>query len=205
MVEVDGLHEAVEEEVAAVEEVCNLYDPIEIRTATEDAERDKLWSGRKGVLGALGRLAPNYLLVDGTVPRTRLVKVLSRIKAISERTGYPIANLLHAGDGNLHPSVLFDERKPGDTENALRIGGEILELCVEVGGVLSGEHGIGMEKQEYMPLMFTDADMEAMAALRPAFATNGRFNPGKIFPTGSTSAEFLQTGAIQRVGPGAYI
>ena len=205
LVEVDGLAEAVEEEVAAVEEVCNSYDPIEIRTATDLVERDKLWAGRKGVLGALGRLAPNYYLVDGTVPRTRLVEVLSRIKEISRRTGYPIANLLHAGDGNLHPSVLFDERKPGDTEAALRIGGEILELCVEVGGVLSGEHGIGLEKQEYMPLMFTDADMEVMARLRQAFATNNMFNPGKIFPTGSSCADFTQMGAIQRAGHGAYI
>ena len=205
LVEVDGLAEAVEEEVAAVEEVCNSYDPIEIRTATDPVERDKLWAGRKGVLGALGRLAPNYYLVDGTVPRTRLVEVLSRIKEISRRTGYPIANLLHAGDGNLHPSVLFDERKPGDTEAALRIGGEILELCVEVGGVLSGEHGIGLEKQEYMPLMFTDADMDVMARLRQAFATNNMFNPGKIFPTGSSCADFTQMGAIQRAGHGAYI
>ena len=205
LVEVDGLSEAVEEEVAAVEEVCNLYDPIEIRTATDQAARDKLWSGRKGVLGALGRLAPNYLLVDGTVPRTRLVEVLSRIKGISERTGYPIANLLHAGDGNLHPSVLFDERKPGDTEAALAIGGEILEMCVEVGGVLSGEHGIGLEKQEHMPLMFTDADMEAMARLRPSFATNSLFNPGKIFPTGSSCADVAQAAAIQRIGPGAWV
>ncbi len=205
LVEVDGLAEAVEEEVAAVEEVCGLYDPLEIRTATDPVAREKLWAGRKGVLGALGRLAPNYLLVDGTVPRTRLVEVLSRIKDISRRTGYPIANLLHAGDGNLHPSILFDERKPGDTEAILKIGGEILELCVEVGGVLSGEHGIGLEKQEYMPLMFTDADMEAMARLRPSFATDSMFNPGKIFPTGSSSAELSQTAAIQRAGPGAYI
>ncbi len=205
LVEVDGLAEAVEEEVAAVEEVCNLYDPIEIRTATDQAARDKLWSGRKGVLGALGRLAPNYLLVDGTVPRTRLVEVLSRIKGISDRTGYPIANLLHAGDGNLHPSVLFDERKPGDTEAALAIGGEILEMCVEVGGVLSGEHGIGLEKQEHMPLMFTDADMEAMARLRPSFATDSLFNPGKIFPTGSSCADVAQAAAIQRIGPGAWV
>ncbi len=206
LVEVDGLKEAVEEEVAAVEEVCNLYDPLEIRTATSQTERDKLWSGRKGVLGALGRLAPNYYLVDGTVPRTRLVEVLSRIKDISRRTGYPIANLLHAGDGNLHPSVLFDERKPGDTEAALAIGGEILELCVEVGGVLSGEHGIGLEKQEYMPLMFSEADMEAMALLRPSFSTNNMLNPGKIFPTGSSCADIAQQmGAIRRAGHGAYI
>ena len=205
LVEVDGLAEAVEEEVAAVEEVCGLYDPLEIRTATDPVERDKLWAGRKGVLGALGRLAPNYLLVDGTVPRTRLVEVLSQIKNISRRTGYPIANLLHAGDGNLHPSILFDERKPGDTETVLKIGGEILELCVEVGGVLSGEHGIGLEKQEHMPLMFTEADMEAMALLRPSFATDSLFNPGKIFPSGSSCADFSQAAAIRRAGPGAYI
>ena len=205
LVEVDGLAEAVEEEVAAVEEVCGLYDPLEIRTATDPVERDKLWAGRKGVLGALGRLAPNYLLVDGTVPRTRLVEVLSQIKNISRRTGYPIANLLHAGDGNLHPSILFDERKPGDTETVLKIGGEILELCVEVGGVLSGEHGIGLEKQEHMPLMFTEADMEAMARLRPSFSTDSLFNPGKIFPSGSSCADFSQAAAIRRAGPGAYI
>ena len=205
LVEVDGLTEAVEEEVAAVEEVCNLYHPLEIRTATDPAEREKLWAGRKGVLGALGRLAPNYYLVDGTVPRTRLVETLSRIKDISRRMGYPIANLLHAGDGNLHPSVLFDERKPGDTEAALKIGGEILELCVEVGGVLSGEHGIGLEKQEYMPLMFSEADMEAMARLRPSFSTDSLFNPGKIFPTGSSCADISQMGAIRRAGHGAFI
>ena len=205
LVEVDGLAESVEEEIAAVEEVCNLYDPIEMRAATDPVQREKLWSGRKGVLGALGRLAPNYLLVDGTVPRTRLVETLARIRDISERTGYPIANLLHAGDGNLHPSILFDERKPGDTEAALEIAGEILELCVEVGGVLSGEHGIGLEKQEYMPLMFTDADMDAMAKLRPAFFTNNMFNPGKIFPTGASCSDALQAAAIMRAGPGAYI
>ncbi len=205
LVEVDGLAESVEEEVAAIEEICSSYNPIEIRTATDPAEREKLWSGRKGVLGALGRLAPNYILVDGTVPRTRLVEVLSRIKGISDRAGYPIANLLHAGDGNLHPSILFDERKPGDTENALKIAGEILELCVQVGGVLSGEHGIGLEKQEHMPLMFSDADMEAMAGLRPSFATNNIFNPGKIFPTGSSCSDISQTAAILRAGPGAYI
>ena len=145
---------------------------MEIRTATDPAERERLWAGRKGVLGALGRLAPNYYLVDGTVPRTKLVEVLARIRQISQRTGYPIANLLHAGDGNLHPSVLFDERKPGDTEMALEIGGEILKLCVEVGGVLSGEHGIGLEKQEFMPIMFSEEDLDVMARLKPAFATN---------------------------------
>ena len=156
-------------------------------------------------MGALGRLAPNYYLVDGTIPRTKLVEVLARIQAISKESGIPIANVLHAGDGNLHPCVLFDERKPDETRRALEIGGEILKLCVEVGGFLSGEHGIGLEKQEYMPLMFTDDDLEAMAKLKPAFATNDRFNPGKIFPTGASCVDISQGAAIARTGADAYI
>ena len=205
LVEVDGITESVEEEVEAVEEVCNRFRPIEIRTATDAEERERLWAGRKGVLGALGRLAPNYLLVDGTVPRTKLVEVLSKIKQMSVDTGYPIANLLHAGDGNLHPSVLFDERIPGDTKRALEIGGEILELCVEVGGVLSGEHGIGLEKQDHMPLMFNESDLAVMAKLKPSFATEDSLNPGKVFPTGATCGDVRQAAAIARVGPGAYV
>lgn len=205
LVEVDGITESVEEEVEAIEEVCNRFRPIEIRTATDAEERERLWAGRKGVLGALGRLAPNYLLVDGTVPRTKLVEVLSKIRQMSVDTGYPIANLLHAGDGNLHPSVLFDERIPGDTKRALEIGGEILELCVEVGGVLSGEHGIGLEKQDHMPLMFNESDLAVMAKLKPSFATEDSLNPGKVFPTGATCGDVRQAAAIARVGPGAYV
>lgn len=205
LVEVDGINEAVEEEVEAIQEVCNRFNPMEIRTATDAEEREKLWSGRKGVLGALGRLAPNYLLVDGTVPRTKLVEVLSKIRQISKDTGFPIANLLHAGDGNLHPSVLFDERKEGDTEMALEIGSKILELCVEVGGVLSGEHGIGLEKQDHMPLMFSEVDLETMARLKPSFNTQDALNPGKIFPTGAICGDLRQAAAIARVGPGAYV
>ena len=134
LVEVDGLREAVQEESAEIERVCNDYDPIEIRTAADAAERERLWAGRKGVIGAFGRLAPNYYLVDGTIPRTKLMEVLTEITHISERCGLPIANLLHAGDGNLHPAVLFDERRPGETQRALEAGGEILKLCVESGG-----------------------------------------------------------------------
>ena len=178
---------------------------MEIRTATDEAERERLWAGRKGVLGALGRLAPNYYLVDGTIPRTKLVEVLAGIQQISKESGFPIANLLHAGDGNLHPSVLFDERKPGDTRRALEIGGQILKLCVDAGGVLSGEHGIGLEKQEYMSLMFTDDDMEAMARLKLAFATSDMFNPGKIFPTGGSCVDVSQAAAVAKAGAGAYI
>ena len=205
LVEVDGLKESVEEEVAEVERVCRQYDPMEIRTATDPIERERLWAARKGVIGALGRLAPNYLLTDGTVPRTKLVEALARVREISESSGLLIANVLHAGDGNLHPCVLFDERKPGDTQRALDVGGEILKMCVGLGGVLSGEHGIGLEKQEYMPLMFTDEDMEAMAKLKPAFAADNVFNPGKIFPTGASCVDVSGSAAIARTGAGAYI
>ena len=205
LVELDGLEELVEDESREIETICQEFGPLEIRVATDPDEREKLWSGRKGVLGALGRLAPNYYLVDGTIPRTKLVDVLRQINELSESTGYRIANLLHAGDGNLHPSILFDERKPGDTNNVLAIGAEILRICVEAGGVLSGEHGIGLEKQDQMPLMFTDEDMAAMALLKIAFETEDVFNPGKVFPTGAACGDISQARAIARVGPGAYI
>ena len=131
--------------------------------------------------------------------------VLRNITEIGKKYGLPIANLLHAGDGNLHPSILYDERKRGETERAIKAGGEILALCVKSGGVLTGEHGIGLEKQEYMPLMFTDDDMEAMARLKPAFATEDMLNPGKIFPTGSHRVRFSQSDAVSKTGAGAYI
>ena len=205
LVEIEGLKESVEEESSLIEEVCRRHNAVEIRTAEDAAQRERLWAGRKGALGALGRLAPNYYLIDGTIPRTKLVEVMARIKEISKETGYPIANVLHAGDGNLHPCVLFDERKPGDVENITKIGGDILKLCVDVGGVLSGEHGIGVEKQEYMPFMFTDDDMAAMARLKLAFETGDVFNPGKIFPTGASCVDISQMGAIAKTGAGAFI
>ena len=142
LVEVDGLSEVTDEQVADIIHVCNKHSPIEIRTASDNIEREKLWAGRKGVIGALGRLAPNYYLVDGTVPRTRIMDTLKGVEKISKDYELPIGNLLHAGDGNLHPLILFDERKPGDTQKALEAGGKILELCIQAGGVLSGEHGI---------------------------------------------------------------
>ena len=205
LVEVDGLAESVEEESELIESVMARHSPMEIRTARDAGERQRLWAGRKGALGALGRLAPNYYLIDGTIPPTRLVEVMAMIKEISAESGFPIANVLHAGDGNLHPSILFDERRPGETERVLEIGGRILKLCVDMGGVLSGEHGIGIEKREYMPYMFSEEDMEAMARLGPAFDTAGMLNPGKIFPEGSGPGRFVQGGAVARAGAGAYV
>ena len=205
LVEVDGLREEVEEEAEEIANVCRTYEPMEILTATSSEEREKLWAARKGVIGALGWLAPNYYLVDGTVPRTKLMEVLGEVEKVAEESGLPIANLLHAGDGNLHPLILFDERKPGDTERALEAGGRILEICLDAGGVLSGEHGIGLEKQEYMPLMFSQEDMDAMANLKPAFGSDEMFNPGKIFPTGGSHGARHPEGGFAKTAANAFV
>ena len=205
LVEVDGLREEVEDEAQEIANVCRSYEPMEILTATSSDERERLWAARKGVIGALGWLAPNYYLVDGTVPRTKLMEVLREVERVAEESGLPIANLLHAGDGNLHPLILFDERKPGDTERALEAGGKILEICLDAGGVLSGEHGIGMEKQEYMPLMFSQEDMDAMANLKPAFGSGEMFNPGKIFPTGASHGARHPEGGFAKTAANAFV
>ena len=205
LVEVDGLREEVEEEADEITSVCRTYEPMEILTATSSEERERLWAARKGVIGALGWLAPNYYLVDGTVPRTKLMEVLREVGRVAEESGLPIANLLHAGDGNLHPLILFDERKPGDTERALEAGGKILEVCLDAGGVLSGEHGIGLEKQEYMPLMFSQEDMDAMANLKPAFGSGEMFNPGKIFPTGASHGGRHPEGGFAKTAANAFV
>lgn len=190
LVEVDGLREAVAVQGAEVEAICREMGAVEVRSAEDPAERERLWAGRKGALGALGRLAPNYLLLDGVVPRTRIVEALQRIRAIAEYYRLPIANVFHAGDGNLHPCILFDERNPDQLRRAKEAGGAILKMCVELGGALSGEHGIGIEKQEYMPLYFTTEDMAAMAKLHPAFGAEGFLNPGKVFPQGNPPGGF---------------
>ena len=205
LVEVDGLREEVEEEAEEIANVCRTYEPMEILTATSSDERERLWAARKGVIGALGWLAPNYYLVDGTVPRTKLMEVLGEVEKVAEESGLPIANLLHAGDGNLHPLILFDERKPGDTDRALEAGGRILEICLDAGGVLSGEHGIGLEKQEYMPLMFSQDDMDAMAQLKPAFGSDEMFNPGKIFPTGASHGARHPEGGFAKTAANAFV
>jgi glycolate oxidase len=205
LVEVDGLREEVEEEAEEIANVCRTYEPMEILTATSGEEREKLWASRKGVIGALGWLAPNYYLVDGTVPRTKLMEVLGEVEKVAEESGLHIANLLHAGDGNLHPLILFDERKPGDIDRALEAGGKILEICLDAGGVLSGEHGIGLEKQEYMPLMFSQEDMDAMAKLKPSFGSEEIFNPGKIFPTGASHGARHPESGFAKTADNAFV
>ncbi|MBS58114.1 MAG: FAD-binding oxidoreductase [Chloroflexi bacterium] len=183
IIEVDGLIEEVDEDIGLIVNLCKLYDPLEILTAETENDRDKLWMARKSVIGALGRIAPNYLLMDGTVPRTKIGEAINKTRELSQNYGLTVANVFHAGDGNLHPCILFDARKEGDLEKALGIGGEILKESVKLGGVLTGEHGVGMEKREFMSLMFDEIDLDNMEKLQFAFGSFGNLNPGKIFPS----------------------
>ena len=205
LVELEGEDEEVEDQGLQVEAILTESGASEVRWAESAQERERLWSARKNALGALGALAPNYYLVDGVVPRTRLTESLERVSEISAQYDIPIANVFHAGDGNLHPCILFDERKTGDVERVMEVGGRILEVCVELGGTLSGEHGIGLEKKAYMPLVFTNGDMDVMARVRGAFAPQGRFNPGKVFPGGPEYTHSMQRGAVLAAGPGAHV
>ncbi|MCI0849961.1 MAG: FAD-binding protein [Chloroflexi bacterium] len=208
LIEVDGLLEAVVEQAAAVRDVCLAQGAREVREAEDAEERARLWAGRKGSISALGRLAPNYYVLDGVVPRSKLPQVLRDVYKVCEEEGFPVANVFHAGDGNLHPNVLFDERRPGETARVLELGAKIMRLCVDAGGSITGEHGVGYEKRSFMDWIFSEADMDAMAKLKAAFGSNDLFNPCKIFPTGKGCGEVSQS-QVQRViaqaGPDAYI
>ena len=199
LIELEGLDDEVNETGREVEAALWDTGASEVRAAEEAEEREQLWAGRKGALGALGSLAPNYYLVDGVVPRTQLAPVLRRVAEVGRKYDIPIANVFHAGDGNLHPCLLFDERQPGALETIMEAGAEVLEVCVEAGGTLTGEHGVGLEKKEQMPLVFSPEDMAAMRLVRDAFAPENRINPGKIFPDGHRHAP-----AAHRPAPGMY-
>ena len=185
LIELEGLREEVEEVTQDVESALWDTGAADVRIAEDDAERERLWVGRKTAFGAFGTIAPNYYLVDGVVPRTQLTRMLRKVQEVSERYGIIIANVFHAGDGNLHPCMLFDAREPGVMDNAMAAAAELMEECATLGGTLSGEHGIGLEKKEFMPLVYADEDMAAMQRVREAFAPQNRLNPGKIFPDGS--------------------
>ncbi len=184
LIELEGLQDEVDEIGGEVEAALWENGATQVKAAAAAEERELLWAGRKGALGALGSIAPNYFLVDGVVPRTKLAQVLGQVAEVSRKYGIPIANVFHAGDGNLHPCLLFDERQPGAIEKIVQAGAEVLRYCVDAGGTLTGEHGVGLEKKEQMPLVFSEEDMAAMISVREAFAPNNGLNPGKIFPDG---------------------
>ncbi|MSO95183.1 MAG: FAD-binding protein [Thermoleophilia bacterium] len=182
LVELDGITVQVEEDALAVDEVCRACGAFEVRVARDDAERALLWLGRKGAFPAMGRMSPDYYVQDGVVPRTKLPEVLRRIRELSREHGLRVGNVFHAGDGNLHPLVLYDAAK-GETEAAKVLAEAILGACLDAGGSLTGEHGVGVDKACSMPLMFSERDLEAFARLRLAFDPEGIANPGKVIPT----------------------
>ncbi|MQY02764.1 FAD-linked oxidase C-terminal domain-containing protein [Actinomadura macrotermitis] len=183
IVELDGPQAEVEHQFAQVKALCEEAGAFEIRVAADDAARALIWKGRKSAFAAVGRISPAYLVQDGVIPRTSLPRVLARIDELSAESGVRVANVFHAGDGNLHPLVLFDDAEPGAAERAEGVSGAILDLCIEHGGSITGEHGVGVDKARYMPRMFTAADLDTMQMVRCGFDPAGLCNPGKIFPT----------------------
>ncbi len=189
IVELDGTESEVDHLVGRVEAIARDEGARSVRASRSEEERLSFWAGRKAAFPAVGRISPDYYCMDGTIPRHRLAEVLTRIAAMSERYGLGVANVFHAGDGNLHPLILYDANKPGDLEKAEEFGAEILKLCVEVGGVLTGEHGVGVEKRDLMGVMFTEDDLNHQQRLKCAFDPDSLLNPGKVFPTLHRCAE----------------
>jgi glycolate oxidase len=183
IVELDGPEAEVANQFEQVIKVCEESNASEIRVAEDDAERALFWKGRKAAFAAMGRIANDYFVQDSVVPRTELGAVLKRISELGKEYGMRVANVFHAGDGNLHPLVLYDNDTPGEAEKAEKLAGEIVFACLDHGGSLTGEHGIGVDKRKYMPKMFTNEDMDTMQRLRCAFDPHGLCNPGKVFPT----------------------
>ena len=183
VIELDGASVEVEQEYADVERLCRENGSFEQRLAVDPAERALIWRGRKSAFAAVGRISPDYIVQDGVIPRTALPEVLHRIAELSQESGVRVANVFHAGDGNLHPLVLFDDAKEGAAEAAEKVSGAILDLCIEHGGSITGEHGVGMDKSKYMPRMYNDEDLDTMQLVRCAFDPQSISNPGKVFPT----------------------
>jgi glycolate oxidase len=188
--ELDGTAEEVDDGIAQVRALLAAQGATEVRLARDDAERLKFWAGRKAAFPAVGRLSPDYYCMDGTIPRKHLASVLRRIGELSKQYGLAVANVFHAGDGNLHPLILYDANKPGELARTEELGGKILELCVEVGGTITGEHGVGMEKINQMCVQFTREELTQFHALKAAFDPDGLLNPGKAVPTLHRCAEF---------------
>jgi glycolate oxidase len=189
IVEVDGPQAEVDHLITRVEEIARSCRAATCRVSTSEEERLLFWAGRKAAFPAVGRISPDYYCMDGTIPRARLPQVLRRMRELSQQYGLAVANVFHAGDGNLHPLILYDANKPGELERTEAFGADILRLCVEVGGVLTGEHGVGVEKRDLMPAMFSAVDLAQQQRLKCAFDDKGLLNPGKVFPTLHRCAE----------------
>jgi len=192
LIEMEGMREAVEEQVEQVREACKVAGAREVRLAATAEERELLWKGRKNAFGAVGRVSPTYYVQDGVVPRTKISPTLRFIGEAGKRHGLTISNIFHAGDGNLHPIILFNPRVPGDLEKARACGEEILSYCIQAGGSITGEHGVGMEKNELMSKLFSDDTLEMIRALKLLFDPDNRLNPGKVLPTGRGCMEIRQ-------------
>lgn len=200
LAEVVGESAAVEAEAKTMAEVAHSHNAIDVRLAADEEERLVLWKGRKSAFGAVAQAAPNYYLHDTVVPRTRLVETMEKVYEIGARHNLKMLNVFHAGDGNLHPLMMFDASVPGMTEKVQRAADELVAVCVAAGGTLSGEHGIGREKRDLMPLLFNEADLDAQARIKEAFDPEGRLNPGKVLPAGSRCFDL---GAP--IPPGAWV
>ena len=188
IIDADGIAVEVDDAIARIGDIARKND-AEVREAKDETERAKLWAGRKAAFPAMGRLAPDMLCMDGTIPRHKLPQVLARMAEMAKEYRLGFCNVFHAGDGNLHPLIIFDCMNPGELERAEAFGADILRLCVEVGGVLTGEHGVGIEKRDLMPVMFSEADLAQQQRLKCAFDGGGLLNPGKVFPTLSACVE----------------
>ena len=184
IVELDGEEDEVAAEAEELRAVIAGTAASEVRVATDVEERMRIWKGRKGAFSAVGRLSPDYIVQDGVVPRSKLGAALAEIERLSEMAGIRVANVFHAGDGNLHPLILFDNSRPGELERAEQLAGEILRLCIGLGGSITGEHGVGVEKRAYLPEMFDPVDLEVMTELRQALDPDQLCNPGKMLPVG---------------------
>ncbi len=191
LIEVDGAEAGIDRQATRITGICEGLGAVRVEMAQDDAERARLWMARKKSVGTLGRLAPSHATQDGVVPRTKLPHILREIAAIGAKYNLRIANVFHAGDGNLHPIVLFDERDPEEVKRVLAAGGEILKACVDAGGALTGEHGIGIEKRDFLDLMFSPDDLDMMAKVRGAFNPEGLLNPGKLLPFGGNCCPHL--------------
>ena len=189
LIEIEGLTESVESQLEPIKATCLESGAREVRLAKSAEERDLLWKGRKNAFGAIGRVSPFYYVQDGVVPRTQIAPTLRRIGEISRKYGVQISNIFHAGDGNMHPIILFDARKPGDVQKAVAAGEAILEHCIEVGGSITGEHGVGMEKMELMTKLFSEETLDMIANFKRLFDPQCRLNPGKLLPMGKGCME----------------